>query len=409
MEESIGMQTQYSSNTGDALDKIGQMYGVGIMAFVLFLSSLVGLPVLPALAIELGAGPTGASFVVSAALMTVVVVQFFAGILADRYSKRKLVLVGAFMGSLSSILCVVATHWTQLAALRVLGGVADAITMPALLATTASLGKNTPGKFFGILRASQGLSFVVGPALGAAFSLFSLRAPFVADGILSLLAFFVAMRLFKGTEKAKSAHNLGVFHSLRTTFSLPRVYLFLLMGISGLFGHGVLYSFVPIKSQLVGLEAWQIGLILTGGALSFTCVSFVVGTLSDRFGRGLFVMVSQLVIVMGCAGLAFSNAFIPLLIFYSIFCIGEATTFLLSFVYAAEIFSQKHIATSMGAFDSLMDLSLFVAPLLAISMYRTSGSIPMVLMLASIPAALTFIAMSIWLPRDSQKNKYENH
>ncbi|MEW6184622.1 MAG: MFS transporter [Thermodesulfobacteriota bacterium] len=387
-------------DTDDGKDNTGQMVGVGIMSFILFLSTLVGLPVLPALAIELGAGPTGAAFVVSAALMTVVSVQFFAGVLADRYSKRRLILIGALMGAISSLLCVFANHWTQLAALRILGGIADAIAMPALLATTASLGKNTPGKFFGILRGSQGLSFVIGPALGAAFSLRSLRTPFFVDGVLSLIAFFVAMRLLAGTEKAKSEHNLRVFQSLRTTLSTPRFFLFLLMGISGLFGFGVLSCFIPIKSLLVGLEAWQIGLILTGGALSFSSVSFIIGTLSDKFGRRVFVIISQVIMVIGCTGLALHNTFSLLLIYYCIFCVGEATTFLLSFVYAAEIFSKENIGTSMGVFDSLMDLSLLIAPLLALSVHKVSGNIPLVIMLGSIPAVFTLVGLIFWLPRE---------
>ena len=47
---------------------LSRMYGVGIMAFVLFLSTLVGVPVLPALSRELGADTTEISIVVSAAL-----------------------------------------------------------------------------------------------------------------------------------------------------------------------------------------------------------------------------------------------------------------------------------------------------------------------------------------------------
>ena len=76
--------------------------------------------------------------VASAAL---VVVQFFTGMVADRYSQRGLILIGALIGSVSSLLCAVVTHWTQLALLRVIGDVADAIAMPTLRAITASLSR----------------------------------------------------------------------------------------------------------------------------------------------------------------------------------------------------------------------------------------------------------------------------
>jgi len=378
--------------------KLGQMYGVGIMAFILLLSTLIGVPVLPQLSKELGAGATEIPIVVSAALATVVMFQLFTGILADRYSKRSLILIGALIGSISSLLCAVATHWVQLVVLRVIGGIADAIAMPALLAITASIGTEQPGKFFGILRSSQGLSFVVGPALGSVFSIVSLRMPFVMDGLLSLLAFLVAIALLKDTGKVKSEHDLSVFLGLRQTFSDRRVYLYLLMGVSGLFGFGILYSFVPTKSQLIGLGAWQIGLILSGGALVFSFVSYVVGILSDRFGHRMFVILSQAIIIISGVGLIFSNGFATLSVFYWLFCIGETITYLLCFVYATDIFDQKYVGTSMGAFDSVMDLSLFIGPLISISVYKSTGQIAPIFLVAVIPAILALFATAIWLP-----------
>src|SRR3990172_1102141 len=169
--------------------------------------------------------------------------------------------------------------------------------LPALLAVTASLGKAQPGKFFGILRSSQGLSFAIGPALGSLFSLISLRAPFLADGLFSLLAFLIAMAMFKDMGKSESEHDLRLFNGLRSAFSNKRVYVYLLMGISALFGWGILGSFVPTKSQLIELEAWQIGLILAGGALVFSFVSYTVGSLSDRFGSKKFVVLSQVIMI----------------------------------------------------------------------------------------------------------------
>jgi MFS family permease len=384
-------------------DNLGRMVGVGIMSFILFLSTLVGVPVLPHLSQELGAGTTEIPIVVSAALATVVIAQFLTGILADHYSKRTLILIGALLGSVSSWLCVVATHWLQLAILRVIGGIADAVAMPALLAITASLGTEQPGKFFGILRGSQGLSYVVGPMLGSALSFISLRTPFVVDGLFSLAAFLAAIALVKEPSRAKSGHDLNAFRSLGLTFSNKRVYLYLLMGISGLFGYGILSSFVPTKAQLVGLQAWQIGLILSGGALIFSLVSYAVGALSDRFGRRAFVIASQVIIVMAGIGLVFSDGFAALSTFYGLFCVGETITFLLCFVYAAEVFDQNHIGTSMGAFDSVIDLSLFVGPLLAVSVYRSTGQIVPIFLIAVAPAVFALFATITWLPRESER------
>jgi len=385
------------------------MYGIGILAFILFLSTMVGVPVLPALSTELGASATKIPIVVSAALATVVVAQFFTGILTDRYSKRTLVLTGALIGSISSLLCTVATHWVQLTGLRVLGGIADAIAMPALLVITVSLSEDQPGKFFGILRGSQGLSFAVGPALGSLFSLASLRTPFIVDGLLSLVAFFAAFVLLKDSDTVKSEHSLSLFRGLKSAFSSGRLYLYLLMGISGFFAWSILGSFVPTKSHLIGLEAWQIGLILTGGALVFSFVSYTVGALSDRFSRKIFVVVSQIVIALSTIGLIYGNDFISLLLFFSFFCIGEAITYLLCFVYASETFDQKYIGTSMAAFDSILDLSLFLGPLIAISVYNALGEITPVFVIAMVPAVLAFFFTVIWLPGKTRTPTNHTH
>lgn len=391
----------------DKMDKsnLSQMYAIGLMAFILLLSTMVGVPVLPRLAKELGARATEIPIVVSAALVTIIIAQFFTGSLADRYSSRTLILVGAMIGGVSSLLCVVATGWVQLTILRVIGGLADAIALPALLTITATLGKGRPGKFFGILRSAQGLSFVVAPALGSVFSLASLRTPFLLDGLLSLAAMVAAVFLMQNTVKPKAEHDLGTFQKLGALFSKRRVYLYLLMGVSGLFGFGIFYSFIPTKAELLGLAPWQVGAILCEGALLFSLVSFVIGSLSDRFGRRMFVIVSQLIIIAGGLGLMRSESFVSLLAFYGLFCVGETITFLLCFVYASETFDDKHTGTSMGAFDSVLDLSLFAGPLIAISVYRSTGMMPVVFLIAIVPAVLAFFATTIWLPRGDEAKK----
>jgi len=382
---------------------ITEMYGIGLFAFVLFLSTLMAIPVLPGLSSQLGASDTQIPIVLSAALATVVIVQFFTGILADRYSRRTLILVGALLGSISSFLCVIATHWTQLLSLRILGGIADAVAMPSLLAITSTLGKDQPGRFFGILRGSQGMSFVLGPAIGSLFSLISLRTPFLADGILSLVVFLAAFKLIRDKERAPASHSLNAFKGIKQLLRSRSIYLYLLLGISAMFSFGVLESFVPTKAQILGLSPWQIGAIMVVGALVHSIVSFSVGSLSDKYGRRLFAIVAQPVIVISGIALFFCNNFYLILIVYGIFCIGQTITFLLSFVYASESFEQKYIATSMGIFDSLIDLSLFVAPLISISVFNITDRILYPFIIAVIPASICLI-FSFSLPGRKTEN-----
>ena len=373
------------------------MYAVGVMAFIIFLSSLVSLPVLPRLSVELGAKAYQIPIVVSAALATVVVVQFFSGFLADRFSRRRLIQIGTLLGALSSLLCLVASDWKVLAALRVLGGVADAISMPALLAITSTLGKDSPGRFFGILRGSQGLSFVVGPAIGSGLSLLSLRTPFLVDGVLSLAAFFAAFFLIKEQENVSTDHRFGIFRSLSAAFSDGRVFLYLLLGFAGLFSFGIFSAFVPTKGELIGLSAWQIGLIITTGSITFSASSYLVGNLSDRGGRKPIVIVSLIVVVLSGVGFVYADGFFSLLICYVVYCVGEAVPYLLSFVYATESFEAHYMGAAMGAFDSLMDLSLLIGPLLGVGVFGWTGDLSDPFLIAVIPALLALLVSVGWL------------
>jgi len=381
---------------------LGRMYAVGVMSFILFLSTLVGVPVLPRLSTELGADRTDIPMVVSSAVVTVVVLQFFTGVLADRYSRRTLILVSSLLGSATSLLCAVATHWSQLLILRIAGGAADAIAMPAILAITASLAEGRQGRFFGILRSSQGLSFVVGPMLGSAFSLVSLRTPFVVDGILSLAVFVVALFVMPGREAASPGHRLSPLRGLKRTFAERRVYLYLLLGVSGLFAFGILFSFVPAKAEVLGLESWQVGAILGFGALIYSVVSFFAGRLSDNVSRRMLVVVSEMAMLVAVAGLHVASGFALLVAFYGLFCVGEASVCLLSFAYAAKVFDKEQIGTSMGAFDSVMDLSLFAGPVLGALLYKTTGLTGPVFLLASLPAICALFAASLWLTLDAK-------
>jgi MFS family permease len=115
------------------------------------------------------------------------------------------------------------------------------------------------------------------------------------------------------------------------------------------------------------------------------------------------VLGAQVLIVLGGIGLALSSGFWGLLVWYGLFCVGETITFLLASVSASEVFDPAYMGVSMGAFDSVMDLSLVVGPVLAVSVHQATGQLAPVLLMAVIPAAIAFFVLLLCLPRDRRR------
>ncbi len=362
-----------------------RIYLLAVLTFILFLSTLIGAPTLPRLSAELGADQQETALILSAALMTLVALQFVSGSLADRFGRRTVLIGGAALGGATSLLCALAPHWQALLALRVLGGAADAIAMPALLGLTAEMAQGRQGTFFGVLRGSQGLSFIVAPSIGGWLSLYSLRAPFVVDGLASFAACGVLFA-FVRAGRVESEHRLD-WREWTAVFSRWQTWAFALFAAVNNFAFPILAAFLPVKALAMGFEAWQIAVLLAMEAVGFTAASFLVGRFSDRVGRRPFVLVAQPLVFLSCAGLYFSRDLVSMVVWYNLFGLAGGTTFLLGLVMMSDVTPNERAATVLGIFDATIDLVIFIAPLVAIAVSGWIGS-EGVLALAGLPALL---------------------
>ena len=362
------------------------IYLIASLTFVLFLSTQVGLPALPALSTELGADATPMAAILSAALMTLVCFQFFSGALADRWGRKRVLVVGAALGSISSLLCALAPTWQWLLAMRVAGGIADGLVMPALLGMTAEIAEGREGAFLGILRSSQGLSFIIGPAIGGWLALGSVRTPFLADGVASLAACALLWWLLPSGGRVAHGEDLSVFRHLGKVFRDRRVYPFALFGLADNLCFPVLAAFVPVKAQGLGYRPWDISVLLTIEAVGFALAAAAVGRLSDRWGRKPFVILAQPLIVVACLGLANSSSLFAITAFYTLFGLGGASTFLMSTTMMADITPKERGATYLGAFDAAIDLGILIAPAIAMRAHAAIGRIDPILLGAALPA-----------------------
>jgi len=362
---------------------------LALTTFVLFLSTLVGTPAIPELAARLGADAGATAGTLSSALMTVVLLQFFTGGLADRYGRRLILGGAALAGGVTSLGCALAGDWRWLLAMRVLGGVADAVSMPALLGLTAEISAGRQGTFFGALRSAQGLSFILGPAIGGALSFVSLRAPFLVDAVLSLAACALLVRFVPArTVRPGEGHTWAQLWRLRALFTERRFYAFALFcGVNNV-AFPVLSAFVPVKARSLGAGPGQISLILVVEAGCFSLACWLVGWASDRWGRRAFAIAAQPGVLFSCVGLSLAQSWPWLAAWYALYGLAGGATFLLGLLMAADATPKADAAGMLGAFDAAVDLLLFVAPALALAVHRQIGRIDPLLLAAGLPALL---------------------
>jgi DHA1 family multidrug resistance protein-like MFS transporter len=370
---------------------------LALTTFVLFLSTLVGTPVIPDLAAELGADPGATAAILSSALMTVVLLQFFTGGLADRYSRRLILGSAALAGGLTSLGCALAGDWRWLLTMRILGGVADAVSMPALLGLTAEISEGRQGTFFGVLRSAQGLSFILGPAIGGALSFVSLQAPFVVDAGLSLVACGLLVRFVPARAvHPGEGHGWAQLRRLKVLFADRRFYAFApFCGVNNV-AFPVLSAFLPAKARSLGADPRQISLMLTGEAGCFSLASLLVGRASDRWGQRPFVIAAQPGVMLACIGLALAQNWPWLTAWYALYGLAGGTTFLLGLVMAADVTPKADATRMLGAFDAAIDLLLFAVPALALAVYEQLGRADPLILTVGLPALLALpVALNI--------------
>ncbi len=149
------------------------------------------IPVLPLLVGEFTSSREAQAYYYGLLVASFGVMQFicapFLGALSDRFGRRSVLLIGIFGLGLNFMVTALATSLTMLFAGRLIGGAMSA----NLAVANAYIADVTPpqdrARRFGMIGASFGIGFIVGPMMGGILGNYGARWPFFAAAGLSLL------------------------------------------------------------------------------------------------------------------------------------------------------------------------------------------------------------------------------
>ncbi|MBI5116408.1 MFS transporter [Candidatus Poribacteria bacterium] len=143
---------------------------------------------LPIFAKHIGLTKTHMGALISAFIITAAVVLYPAGVLADRFSRTRLIIVGETCATICFGVFPLARTFPQLLAGAIAAGMAGGLSMPSLLAINAEIGRDYGmASMMGLYDAAMGFGMLFATlTAGALMDLLSVRAVFYYIVILGL-------------------------------------------------------------------------------------------------------------------------------------------------------------------------------------------------------------------------------
>jgi MFS transporter, DHA1 family, tetracycline resistance protein len=289
-----------------------------LVIFLTIFVNLVGfgiiIPLLPFYAATFGASPIVIGLLFASFSLAQLIAAPLLGELSDRWGRRPVLILSLVGTAVSFAMLALAQSLAMLFAARVVDGLSGGNITTARAYIADVTPEEGRARAYGFLGAAFGLGFIIGPALGGAFSHISITAPIWAAAVITVLATILAWvwlpetvhRAHAGSSPWRALGELRHRHGLR-----------LLLGIDFLYWMSfAVYqtTFALFGSRRFGFDAIQTGYLLSAfGALGVVVQGGMVGPVARRLGNRQTLVLGLLFAAVGWGGSALTYS-VPLFV-----------------------------------------------------------------------------------------------
>ncbi|GIN94235.1 tetracycline resistance MFS efflux pump [Siminovitchia terrae] len=296
-----------------------------VMFFVMVGFGII-IPVLPFYAEEMGASPAELGLLMAVYSLMQLLFAPMWGRVSDRIGRKPVMMIGIFGLAISFFMMALSSSLWMLFVARVIGGFLSSANMPTVMAYVADItSEEDRGKGMGIIGASIGLGFILGPAIGGVFSKTSLNMPFYLSGFSSLLTFvFVLLLLKESLPPEERGEHRTKRTPLRKALRGPITVLYVLQLFTSLSLAGLEATFAYFAAKKAGLGTVQLGyLFMIMGLAGAIVQGGLVGRMTKKYGEGAVIQIGIVVSAIGFGLILLVDSFTTAAVYLTIFGIGN--------------------------------------------------------------------------------------
>jgi MFS family permease len=326
-------------------------------------------PVVPVLAVSLGASGLSLGLIIAAFSFSRTILQPLVGSLSDRWGRKGFLLSGLLVYALVGLLFPEATSVLNLIAIRALHGVGSAMIVPVAMAYVSDMAPiGQEGRYMGMLNIAIFAGIGGGPLLGGVFTdLWGMAAAFYAMSALSMLALLLVlfqMPVLERQEQRKPPQALR--SALASMLRRQRTRGILLARLSTMIIMVPTMAFLPLlMHQWFAASGRQIGAVIACRTLVNALLQTPGGRLADRFDKVLLLRAGCLIIVSVICLVPLAANFWWLLLLFVVLGSGEAIIWPVLGALATEEGRRYGHGTMMGVFSLAMSSGVLLGALVA--------------------------------------------
>jgi MFS family permease len=378
----------------------------------IFSSTLSKSPVLPLFATHLGADPSQVGMVAAVSAFTGIIASIPAGMLSDRWGRRRMLLISALVFASAPPLYLLVTNLWQLALVRFYHGFATALFIPVALALIYDLYHRERGEQMGWFSTATLLGRFLAPLAGGALlgwlvatPALSFKAVYALCALGGAAALLLALKL-PDTRAATDHQRTGgdSLRAFRSVLANRAIMLTALMEAAILFAYGTFETFLPLHAKAQGISAYGVGIFLSAQLIVLALSKPMFGRFSDRHGRRGQIIGGALIGAVAMAGFSRFTTFWPLLLTSALFGISLSVLTSATAARIADLSRRETYGSAMGMLGSVMDIGHTTGPLAA-GLIATAYGFGMSFVGASVilvAAAGLFALAPAGLPPDHQ-------
>ncbi|HEX6049301.1 MAG TPA: MFS transporter [Gemmatimonadaceae bacterium] len=383
-----------------------------------FVGAMVGLertvlPLLGAADFGLASRTAALSFIATFGVVKAVT-NFFAGGLADRLGRKRLLVLGWLVGVPVPFLVILAPSWSWIVFANVLLGVNQGLTWSTTVIMKIDLvGPRQRGLAMGLNEFAGYLAVAVSAfATGEIASRYGLRPePFYLGIVFVTLGLALSLLLVRDTmshvQREARDHARGGVRGLRELFTLtswrdPALFSASQAGLVNNLNDGLAWGLFPLFFAAAGLSVREIGVLAFIYPATWGVSQLLTGILSDRVGRKWLIVSGMLVQGQALLLMVRFPGFVSWLGTGALLGLGTAMVYPTLLASIGDVAHPSWRGTAVGVYRWWRDLGYAVGALLAGGLADFFGMSAAIVTVGAL-TALSGIVVALRMPETLQR------